>query len=198
MSGLRRGIVPGAVVRLGDRLGMSTSLEANAEGEKESDSIIILGSISMDRLTSQGYSTAIEAGLLSIPVRIRERLNPHFLTGTDPVYAGLHSYEDTDDGRKYSETAHTVYEYHQTALPKVLRRVTIVLPSLKDLGIEPIIHELGHVFDHHLGFRHCANPINEYARMNRREAFAEAFTAWVYGDVPIDRATEYLFDQLAY
>lgn len=50
-----------------------------------------------------------------------------------------------------------------------------------------LVHELGHVLDETLGFTTHADPVSWYARGDRQEAFAEAFTAWLipgYADRP--------------
>jgi hypothetical protein len=78
--------------------------------------------------------------------------------------------------------------------PADRRRTTIVLPT-PHYPIS-IVHELGHVLDEALNFDHEATPVTAYAKTDRYEAFAEAFTSWLYwgyGDEP-DPATRYLFE----
>jgi hypothetical protein len=67
---------------------------------------------------------------------------------------------------------------HQLGLSKTQRRTTIVLPSPQ----EPwsIVHELGHVMDESLGFEVSVPEVSDYARTNRREAFAEAWTSHLF------------------
>ncbi len=72
----------------------------------------------------------------------------------------------------------------------------MVLPRLPTLAV--VIHELGHVLDESLGFRQIVNPVTEYAKINRREAFAEAFTTlffWNYGN-EIDEGTRAFLEGL--
>lgn len=131
----------------------------------------------MRRLVGAGHREAIQAGLTFIPSGIRSLLSgTHFLCGVDPVFVGLHSYEDTGDGRSYSNTAHCAYPFHQSAVARADRVTTIVLPQ----PVEPwvIVHELGHVLDERLGFDFTPTPVTAYAETHRMEAFAEAFTAW--------------------
>ena len=149
----------------------------------------------MERI-SKGYSGLIGAAFDVIPDKIGDRLRyVHFLTGVDPIYAGLFNYEDTGDGRSYRDTCCVAYPYHQL-LSKHLQHTTVVLPSLWPVWV--VVHELGHVLDECLGFSHMAEPVSEYAKVNRMEAFAEAFTSWLfwgYGKEP-DEGTKYLFESL--
>ncbi|GAH23462.1 unnamed protein product, partial [marine sediment metagenome] len=81
------------------------------------------------------------------------------------------------------------YVHNQTVYDK---HTTVVLPQL--LPIDYPIHELGHVLDGILGWRHVAIPVTKYAETNDLEAFAEAFTSWLipgYADRP-DEGTIYL------
>ena len=150
----------------------------------------------MYRVTGLGYSELISYAFGIIPKGIVDKIRyTHFLCGVDPVYVGLHSYVDTKDNRSYCNTAHVAYPYHQS-LPKYLQHTTVVLPNLVSLDV--IVHELGHVLDESLGFRHTAEPVTEYAKVDRGEAFAEAFTSWLfwgYGK-DIDKSTEYLFESI--
>ena len=150
----------------------------------------------MNRLVSYGYSSVISftLGLLS-PEVVDKLKYVHFFTGTDPIYAGLHSY--VDEGRSYRDTAHTCYPWHTTD-----KSLTIVLPELEEPYV--IIHELGHILDFLLGFGFNAIPINDYARTNREESFAESFTAQYFylgkeaEDIfQSDKGIQYIFDDLA-
>lgn len=113
-----------------------------------------------------------------MPSGIRSRVEgADFLTGVDPVWAGLHDHEQIKDGRSYRDTWHVVYPDRD--------RPTVVMPTLErshalwyQLG--GIVHELGHVLDAATGFRHNAVPITGYAAGNRREAFAESLVAWLF------------------
>jgi len=147
----------------------------------------------MERI-AKGYSELIGAAFDVIPDKIGDRIRyVRFLTGVDPIYAGLFDDELTDDGRSYRNTACVAYPYHQR-IDKSLRHTTVVLPSLIPLAY--VVHELGHVLDESLGFSHIAEPVTEYAKVDRMEAFAEAFTSWLfwgYGK-EVDKSTEYLFE----
>lgn len=152
----------------------------------------------MERITDYRYSELIGAAFDVIPPRIVARIRyTHFFTGADPIYAGLFNYGNTGDGRSYRNTVHVAYPYHQR-LGADLRHTTVVLPSLQSLDV--VVHELGHVLDECLGFSHIASPVTEYAKVDRGEALAEAFTSWLfwgYGDEP-DESTRYLFESLKF
>lgn len=151
----------------------------------------------MERNVSTGYSELISWVYELLPSRIAEKLKyTHFLTGTDPVYVGLHSYIDDGDGFSYRTCCHVAYDYHQEGLSKALRRTTIVLPYLTTPCV--LVHELGHVLDEILGFRFTFRPVTEYAKANRYESFAESFVSWLYWDYgeEIDKEAEYIFSQI--
>lgn len=159
----------------------------------------------MERIVSFRYSEAITAAFDLVPERISERLKYiHFFTGTDPVFAGLHNYDQIRDGRSYRNTAHVCYRWHSRNKHEC---TTIVLPYLHHLyssHLYTIVHELGHCLDELLNFEHFALPINDYAALNRKEAFAEAFAAQYFSfreDVnekaKSDGATQSLFNRLA-
>lgn len=155
----------------------------------------------MRRLTDYRFNDAIGVAVAHIPPGIaRQVAYADFFCGADPVFAGLHRYADSGSGRPYSQTAHVVYPFHQVGLSLANRRTTVVMPVLE--GPWTVAHELGHVLDEVTGFVHVAVPVTAYAQTNRREAFAEAFTAWLgwYGEefaVRVDDATAALFDGLA-
>jgi hypothetical protein len=130
----------------------------------------------MDRVKFGGFSAAIEAAYRLIPSTMHDLIRPHFLCGTDPVFAGLHDYLDIVDGRSYRDTAHVAWEFQQR-LPRAHRRTTLVLPTSPSMPV--MVHELGHVLDERLGFEPEAMSVTWYGQTNRYEAFAEAFTAWV-------------------
>jgi len=156
----------------------------------------------MQRITEMVYATAIGKAFDLLPSTIEARLrHVHFFTGTDPVYAGLHNYEDIGDGRSFRDTAHVLFAGHGIDKQK---RTTVVLPVLDDAKPYVVVHELGHCLDEVLGFEHIAFPVNDYARTNRQEAFAEAFAAEYFWlgekeeDIfQSDKATQYLFEELA-
>jgi hypothetical protein len=151
----------------------------------------------MDRV-KPGYSAVIEAAYNRIPEPLHRLIRPHFLTGTDPVFAGLHSYRYTNDGRSYEDTAHAVYDYHQEHLSRAERRVTVVLPVVP--SVATVVHEMGHVLHQRIGFDFVTKPVTRYAQNNHHEAFAEAFSAWRlpewYPLRPEDKALA-LFEALA-
>jgi hypothetical protein len=156
-----------------------------------------------------GYRALIEAAYEMVPAGMHRLIRPHFLCGVDPVFVGLHCYEDASFGRSYRSTAHVAYEFHQPGMARAHRRTTVVLPERPEaLWVRTVVHELGHVLDASLGFVHMAVPVGAYAGTNRYEAFAEAFAAWAlpaghgYGLLKdrlygTDRATVALFDDLA-
>lgn len=133
----------------------------------------------MERIRHQRHAEAIREALSLVPDAVRDRVRPHWLTGTDPVFAGLHRYEEASHERSYRTTAHCTYPYHQTPLLRADRHTTIVLPTEDDFDPTIILHEYGHAVDEHLGFHRRVTPLGWYARTRRSEAFAEAFTAWV-------------------
>jgi len=153
----------------------------------------------MERIVSYQYSTAINSAfeLLSHPIRNKLRY-VHFFTGTDPVYAGLHKYIDTKDGRSYRNTAHACYPWHI-----IDKSLTIILPTLDDADPYIVTHELGHILDYLIDFGHNTLPINNYAKTHRAEAFAESFVAQYFWlgkkaeDIfQSDKSTQYLFGEL--
>lgn len=133
----------------------------------------------MHRITSWAYTAPLEVALRDLGHVRTEYLHFDVLTGTDPVWAGLHGYRDTGDGRSYSSTAHVAYPFHQR-LVKAQQAPTIVLPDPRPELPRTLVHEIGHVVDFHMGFGVMLPAITRYAQTNRREAFAVAFTAWVY------------------
>lgn len=159
----------------------------------------------MMRIVDYRYSELIGASFDIIPIKIADRLKyTHFFTGTDPIYAGL-ILPDDDTMRRYGYNFKNVAEVYRTSgsvsyahIQTIYdKHTTVVLPQL--LSIDYPIHELGHVLDEILGWEHIATPVTEYAKTNRLEAFAEAFTSWLipgYADRP-DEGTIHLFKQLA-
>lgn len=151
----------------------------------------------MDRVHASGFRAPIEAALRLIPATLQDFVSADFACGLDPIFVGLHQYEETDDGRSYRDTAHCVYLHHQLHLPRARRRTTVVLPE--PVVPEVVVHELGHVLHERLDWGHTASPVSWYAEANWCEAFAEAFTSWLvpgYAERP-DEKTLALFEQLA-
>lgn len=152
----------------------------------------------MNRITNCKYTEAISYAFSLLPIIMVDKLQYiHFLTGTDPIYAGLHNFIDINDKRSYRNTAHVCYSWN------ALNRhepTTVVLPLLNDANPYTIIHELGHCLDEAWGFSHNALPINNYAKTDRYEAFAEAFACqyfWLGAKAEdifqSDGAIQYLF-----
>ena len=160
----------------------------------------------MNRVKTGGYGAAIAASFDLIPAALHDLIRPEFLCGSDPVFAGLHRYESTTDGRSYRNTAHCTYDFHQMHLPRARRSTTVVLPVVP--SVRTVVHELGHVLHESLLFEPQVRPVTWYAQTNWCEAFAEAFTSWVlpgehgYGPakdrlLASDPAAVALLDQLA-
>lgn len=136
----------------------------------------------MNRVTLPGTREAIERAVDLFPTAARPLLRFDVLAGVDPVFAGLHRYTTTDDGRSYAATAHVCYPWH-VAGPAARRRTTLVLPTVDALELPVLVHELGHVLDYNLGRDLEARPGNTYAATDRDEAFAEAIRAALLVDV---------------
>lgn len=133
----------------------------------------------MNRVAPGIDTSTISETFALIPQAIQDLVGDvHFLVGSDPVAAGLHGYEVTDDGRSYRRTAHVTYASHQE-LARAERRTTIVVPAANAMSVNTIAHEYGHVLDERLNFDVSVIACTGYAATNRMEAFAEAFCAWV-------------------
>lgn len=154
----------------------------------------------MIRVPDSRFGEVIGEGLARLPSGMRRRVaHVHFFCGTDPLFAGLHAFTDTDGGRPYSEVAHCCYPGHLLG-PADRRATTVVLPDLPDPST--VVHELGHALHHSIGFSHTPHAVTEYAATNDYEAFAEALVAWThyYGDQDVlmrDKPTLALFAALA-
>lgn len=157
-----------------------------------------------DRVPNHRFAEAIDLGYRYLPRRIARRFaTVRIVCGVDPVFAGLTNIETATDGRSYRDTAHVCYPVHLAHRPADDRPITIMFPDVPHPAT--VVHELGHALDWQLGRTHPAQPVSAYARTNRDEAFAEAFTAWcfragyygdadaLYGDLP----TVALFEELA-
>lgn len=156
-----------------------------------------------DRCHDALAAEAVGRALRLIPPRVRQLVGCAWAIGVDPVFAGIHRWPDTEDGRSFAETAHCLYPSGQRHRPAADRLVRVVLPTYPARRrqqpwwrVRVVVHELGHVLDWRLGFTHTAEPLNDYAATNRWEAFAEAFTAWVWGH-QLDARTKALLDELA-
>lgn len=139
----------------------------------------------LDRIKA-GYSELIQAAYNIIPATLHDKIRPDFLCGTDPIFAGLHEFETSVDTRSLRNTAHVAYTFHQTGISKSNRRTTVVLPDNtiglprdSEYTVPFMVHELAHVLHCELNFDHDAEPVTKYAKTNKYEAFAEAFTSWL-------------------
>ena len=113
-----------------------------------------------------------------LPESVARRLRfVHFFMG-DPVFAGLHQFDVADERGSFRTPSQYVAEACQTHRPRSVRRPTIVLPYWP-VRTETLVHELGHALDDALGEKWSAKPVSAYCSVDRYEAFAEAFTAWV-------------------
>ena len=134
----------------------------------------------VNRLAGGRHADVINHARRLLPGRLAERLaDVHYLTGVDPVFVGLHTDAAHANGGAYADVDHYVRTDHQVALPRARRAPTIVLPG-RHCSVDIVIHELGHALDDILGHRHFADPVSAYAKSSWGEAFAEAFTSWLY------------------
>ena len=132
----------------------------------------------MERIQGPDVGEQLSMALDWLPRSLATRLGfVDFFIG-DPLFAGLHRVEIADDGGSFRTTAHYVSECHQRHRAKSARRPTIVLPFGPG-ETATVVHELGHALDEVLGEEWLTQPVSRYARVDRFEAFAEAFTAWV-------------------
>lgn len=150
----------------------------------------------MERITP-GRSEVIAEALDCLPPPLRSRVSIARFWTADPIWSGLHSNIETDDGRTYRETAHVCYPYHTAD-----KSIIVVLPE-QHYECWQVIHELGHVAHFTLGLEDFGTaPVTEYATRNYREAFAEAFTMrffYTYGDEQVaaeDWPTRLMLDQI--
>jgi hypothetical protein len=136
----------------------------------------------MDRIPNSYYAEGISYARSLIPPKINDLIgNVDFFCGTDPIFAGLHSYENIGDGRSYRDTAHCLYPNHIDG-PRSRKNITIAIPE-KKISTYVYLHEMGHVLDYRTNFDHNAFPLTKYANNSSQEAFAEAFAHWFYKDL---------------
>ena len=135
------------------------------------------------RVRSWQDAEPISVALSLLPSRMRERVaHAEWFAGADPIFAGLTAHKLTKDGRSYRDTAHVCYPFHLEHRPRAERVSTVVLP--KPVPPWVVVHELGHVLHESLDFAtHDPAPVSTYARTDRWEAFAEAFTAWICPEI---------------
>ena len=129
----------------------------------------------MIRVPTFTNTELVKRTLDTLPKGIREKLGQvDFWFAIDPLFGGLHGFDDTGDGRSYRNTSHCNYEHHVRD-----RRTTVALLDGDENDELVILHELGHVLDERLGWDHPdIAPMNAYAATNSHEAFAVAFQSY--------------------
>lgn len=139
------------------------------------------------RIHGTGHREAITVALEVVGDDVMARL-PHlqFVVGVDPIFAGVHPFGLTPDGRSYKDTACCCYPFHMLG-PADRRVTTIVMPAY--LHPFHIVHEIGHALHETLDFDPWPEPTTDYAKSNKWEAFAEAFTSWCWPN-PAYRRTD--------
>lgn len=139
------------------------------------------------RINAPGWREPIaEAERIIGPGIMRRLSGICYVAGVSPVFAGIHRYTHTYDGRSYNDTPHVAYPFHIIG-PADRKQTTICLPThARHQWIDTlnIIHELGHALHETIAFNHNAHPVSDYAKTNQWEAFAEAFTVWAWGTPP--------------
>ena len=155
----------------------------------------------MNRIGSWRWNGAIDMAREALPQKAWAMVKHiHWFVDCDPIWAGLHRYKATPDGRSYRDLSHFVPVNCQCAFPRSDRWPTVVL--LGEPNPVVVTHELGHALSDALGYiPHCA-PVSAYAQTNDTEAFAEALVAYIYwtpGEDILreDAATMRLFDEMA-
>jgi hypothetical protein len=155
------------------------------------------------RVHDLGPALAASKAMTLIPSGLAALTACEFVIGVDPVFANIHHFPTTDGGLAYKDTAHCVYGEHQLHRPRSDRGTKVVLPTNPAYrwdswsGARVIVHELGHVLHQRTDMSHVAEPVSDYAKTDHREAFAEAFAAWVWGE-RVDDQTAAMLDRLAY
>lgn len=134
----------------------------------------------LERIPEQRYADAIAHAFELLPALVGERLAHVKFLCADPIAAGLHTQEDTNDDRSLHDTAHICWA--QTVERAAADRVTtVVLPryySNRETTAGVLVHELAHALHETLRWEPWPRPVSEYAQKNKYEAFAEAATAW--------------------
>lgn len=157
--------------------------------------------IGLTRIHGKGFRESIaEAQRICGPTIMARLSHVQYVCGLDPVFAGLHAYAN----KGYDQNAHCCWPMH-IAAPADRRVTTIVLPGdwskVHPLWrVHVLVHELGHALHETMRLdKFDIPPVTEYAKTNRWEAFAEAFTAWRWpgnGYAVPDAHTIALFDSL--
>ena len=142
----------------------------------------------MRRHRTSYLAEAFSMALGLLPGDLRRRLENVSLFEGDPVFAGLHHFQEASFGRSYRDTAHVAYPFHQPHLPADRRETTLVFPEARSRdpwsAVGTLVHELGHVLDEQTGFSLAVPGVTEYGETDRYEAVAEAFQVWVWGPQP--------------
>lgn len=137
----------------------------------------------MGKVLTYEWNEAINAAMQFIPAPYREMCVAYWVIGVSPIRAGVHAYRDTDDGRSFENTAHVAYPHHLSRKRPDSLPVVIVperpISTLRDVAT--VVHELGHVAHWALGFGPELGPVSDYAKTNRWEAFAEAWSVMCLG-----------------
>lgn len=126
----------------------------------------------MIRLTRHVPAEALASALFRLPPAIRWLGQRVDLFTADPIFTGLHSWEETGDGRFYRQTTHVLFEEHSPD-----QRTTLVFPA-EDPSLATMVHELAHALDDQLGVRLKVPVTTLYAERNHFEAFAEWVCVW--------------------
>ena len=161
----------------------------------------------MERIVSYQYTELIQAGFDLIPQAIADRLRHiQFFAGANPVFAVLIDPRVSENAQYLCTTWCVSYPWRQTVED---RRTTVIMTDLiptfsRLLRPVMVVHELGHCLHEVLDFEPMAKPVTKYAQKDEWEAFAEAFTLWVFPEygryydiiARIDDKTMALFTQL--
>ncbi len=128
---------------------------------------------SMNKIYSNHRSEIADA-LEVIPVYLHKYIQCDLFEGKSPLNI-IHGFEDPDDGRSYSDTAHVVFEGHTND-----KRRTMVLPIFVERWV--MVHEFGHVIHDSLFKLNNFDliPCTNYAKTNYVEIFPEAFCSWIF------------------
>lgn len=126
----------------------------------------------------EGYGEVLGAARALYGPLLRYVDHADFFCGTDPVWAGLHSFVDVDDGRSYRDTAHSLSPHHIDG-PASRRVPTVVIPVLRLATLAVVVHELGHVLHSVLDEEPEVEAVSSYGETNHYEAFAEAVTSYL-------------------
>ena len=136
----------------------------------------------------RGYLDDIAAAYTLLPAPLAQRVaHVEFLCGVEPAYVGLHRDDMAPIAAGHRLAGSCIYAHNQIDRPADERRTTVCLPT-GECAVDVVVHELGHALHEAIGFwpapyrqQWVAAPVTPYAQCNSDEAFAEAFTLWIYG-----------------